>query len=576
MNEYIGYLDSAENGVITGWAALPSDTSVRPNIQFFLNDKAVGATIANQYRSDLKDAGIGDGCYAFQFQCPASMTEGSNLSLIAKVDGEQTLAGSPIEQSYTAIATPDHSQYIGSIDTLEGTSLIGWCIDTLAFSQPVTLTLQIDQTPIADISADQYRSDLVGFEGSNGYAGFHCPIPMIYFDNKGHIFTLYINNANSEAPVAVTSQAFNLPFVNAIQGHSVVEEDGLIQGWYINQQDSDVPVKLDISVNGDLLSTVTADKFRSDLTEFANQTGRYSYQYLIPNHYFKADTLEVTICLQGTENVLFTENLQSKDFYPYKLLHENVTEQAEALIQQLAIQPLISILMPTYRSDIKYLDMAIESVRQQSYNNWQLCIADDASESPELENYLRKLMASDSRINVVFRQENGHISAASNCALSLCAGKYTALLDHDDLLHPNALLQVALAVQNNPRVAIIFSNEDKCDLEGNHFRPYFKKGFNHKLLMEHNLISHLGVYKTELLNKIGGFRVGYEGSQDYDLALRVLQRIDENQVVHIPEVLYHWRAVPGSTAVDISEKSYAIEAFESAKSNYLKSKFGFK
>ena len=568
MSEYIGHLDTAENGVITGWAALPSDTSIRPNIQFFLNDKAIGSTIANKYRSDLKDAGIGDGCYAFQFQCPQDLICNSDCSLVAKVNSEQLLEGSPILMSFASSAPAANHKYIGSIDTLEGTNLIGWCIDTQAVDQPVSLTLQIDQTPVADINADQYRSDLMGHEGSNGYAAFNYPIPMAYFDNKEHIFTLSINDDNSDSPI-ITSQSFKLPFINVIQGHSVVEQDGLVQGWYINQQDVDAPVKLDISVNGALLATVSADKYRNDLTEFANHSGRYSFQYLIPNHYYKADTLEIAICLHGTEDALFTETVQCKGFYPYKLLDENVTEQAEQLTKQLTIQPLISILMPTYRSDINYLDMAVESVRQQSYSNWQLCIADDASESPELESYLRKLMASDNRIKVIFRQENGHISAASNSALSLCTGQYTALLDHDDLLHPNALLQVVLAVQNNPNAAIIFSNEDKCDLEGNRFGPYFKKGFDHDLLMEQNLISHLGVYKTELLNKIGGFRVGYEGSQDYDLALRVLKEIDHSQVIHIPEVLYHWRAVPGSTAISINEKSYAAVAFEKARKDYL-------
>ena len=223
-------------------------------------------------------------------------------------------------------------------------------------------------------------------------------------------------------------------------------------------------------------------------------------------------------------------------------------------------QPKISVLMPVYNVDVKWLAMAIDSVRGQLYENWELCIADDASPNTAIRPMLEHYAVMDERIKAVFREQNGHISENSNSALELASGEWLALMDHDDLLPENALFEVVKVLQTQPDTALIYSDEDKVDEKGLRFMPHFKSDFNLDLLYGQNYISHLGVYRTEIAKEIGGFRKGLEGSQDYDFLLRYLLKIDHKKVVHIPKILYHWRAIEGSTALAAGEKSYTTEA----------------
>ena len=244
-------------------------------------------------------------------------------------------------------------------------------------------------------------------------------------------------------------------------------------------------------------------------------------------------------------------------------------EAAQQRLQALPAQPLISVLMPVYNPPERWLRRAIDSVRAQSYPRWQLCIADDASPAPHVSPVLAEAMAADDRIRVVRRAANGHISEASNSALELVEGEFTALLDHDDELHPDALLHVAEALGRHPEAGILYTDEDKIDEQGRRYEPYFKPRFDPDLLLGQNCVSHLGVYRSELLRAVGGFRAGFEGSQDWDLALRCVERCGADKVVHVPRVLYHWRSIEGSTALAVSEKSYVVDSGRRAVMEHL-------
>lgn len=229
-------------------------------------------------------------------------------------------------------------------------------------------------------------------------------------------------------------------------------------------------------------------------------------------------------------------------------------------VNELVQRPTISILMPTYNTSAVLLERAIESVQRQLYPHWELCIADDASTRPHVSVILKRKQAEDTRIKVHFREQNGHISAASNSALELASGNYIALLDHDDELSEDALYWVAEEINAYPDAKILYSDEDKIDPDGRRDGPYFKPDFSYELFLGQNLITHLGVYKADLVKSIGGFRTGVEGAQDWDLALRVLEHCGAAHVRHIPRVLYHWRLHAGSTALSEDEKPYAFVA----------------
>lgn len=237
--------------------------------------------------------------------------------------------------------------------------------------------------------------------------------------------------------------------------------------------------------------------------------------------------------------------------------------------RKLAQQPTISVVVPVYNPDEKWLRRCLDSVLQQAYPFWELCIADDASTVSHVKAVLQQHMAKDKRIKVVFRTTNGHISAASNSALALATGEWIALLDHDDELPAHALYMVAKAINERPDARLIYTDEDKIDGQGRRFDPYFKPDWNPDLFLGQNMISHFGVYHADLVRDLGGFRLGYEGSQDYDLALRCIERLQPAQIVHLPYVLYHWRAIEGSTALGNGEKSYAAIAGGRALEDYL-------
>jgi glycosyltransferase involved in cell wall biosynthesis/SAM-dependent methyltransferase len=238
-------------------------------------------------------------------------------------------------------------------------------------------------------------------------------------------------------------------------------------------------------------------------------------------------------------------------------------------IRSWADKPLISIIMPVYDPPLDLLREAIDSVRYQLYPNWELCIADDASTNPAVREFLEQIQCDDPQINVVFREQNGHISAASNSAIAIAQGQYLALMDNDDLIAEHALYWVARTIIETPDAGVIYSDEDKIDIRGRRSEPYFKPDWNEFLFRSQNMISHLGVYRRDLVEQVGGFRIGFEGSQDYDLALRCIELIEPAQIIHIPRVLYHWRILPGSTAMGGGEKPYAALAGVDALNEHL-------
>ncbi len=231
--------------------------------------------------------------------------------------------------------------------------------------------------------------------------------------------------------------------------------------------------------------------------------------------------------------------------------------------------PTISIVLPVYNTPQAFLRAALDSVLDQTYPNWELCVADDCSSEPHVRTILSEYAKRDQRIRVVYREANGHISEASNSALSLATGDWIALLDHDDRLHPHALHFAAEAIAANPDVSLIYSDEDKIDENNNRYEPYFKCDYNYELLLAHNMICHLTILRRSLINEVGGFRRGFEGAQDYDLALRAIDKVGSSQVLHLPRVLYHWRAHRGSTASNSDAKPYAAQAARRAIAEHL-------
>ncbi|HRQ56875.1 MAG TPA: glycosyltransferase family 2 protein [Azoarcus taiwanensis] len=229
-----------------------------------------------------------------------------------------------------------------------------------------------------------------------------------------------------------------------------------------------------------------------------------------------------------------------------------------ASAQGLAEKPLISVVMAVFDPKPTWLEQAIRSVQTQLYDNWELCIADDASHDPRIRKLLNQITSTDPRIKVVFRESNGHIAEALNSALMLAEGKWIAFLDHDDLLAESALFWVVKTINDHPGARFLYSDEDKINDADTRLDPHFKPGWNYDLLLSYNYVSHLNVIRHDLVKTLGGFRTGYEGAQDHDLALRCAEALQADEIIHIPRILYHWRIHSDSTASSHENKPYAI------------------
>lgn len=235
--------------------------------------------------------------------------------------------------------------------------------------------------------------------------------------------------------------------------------------------------------------------------------------------------------------------------------------------EELSYEPLISVVIPVYNVSENMLRMCIDSVRKQTYKNWELCLADDASTMPEVKKCLAQYEGKD-KIKIKYREKNGHISACTNTAISMAQGEYIAFMDCDDVLAPNALYEVAKLLNDDRELDFIYSDEDKMSEDGKkRHQPHFKPDWSPDTMMSLMYTCHLGVYRKRIGDELGWLREGFEGAQDYDFTLRFTEKTDK--IGHVPKILYHWRERKESTAINPEAKEYVKEATRKAKEEAL-------
>jgi GT2 family glycosyltransferase/SAM-dependent methyltransferase len=227
-------------------------------------------------------------------------------------------------------------------------------------------------------------------------------------------------------------------------------------------------------------------------------------------------------------------------------------------LQDFSYHPKISIIMPVWNTNKKWLCLAIDSVVNQIYDNWELCIVDGGSTKRYIKRVLNEYVRKDSRIKVKFLTENKGIAGNSNEALALATGDFVGFLDHDDELVPSTLYEVVKTLNKYPDICYIYSDEDKIDEQNKRMHPFFKPDWSPDMFLSCNYICHFSVIRKTLVDSVGGFRGGYDGSQDYDLFLRVTEKTLPSNIVHIPKILYHWRMIKGSAAGVSNAKPYAF------------------
>lgn len=261
------------------------------------------------------------------------------------------------------------------------------------------------------------------------------------------------------------------------------------------------------------------------------------------------------------ERLEFLAKNENSDFYDFNIQSQyllwvnNVEKNDEEEIEKLNYNPLISLILPVYNVESKFLSKCLDSILNQSYQKFEICISDDCSTNPKTIKTLKKYEKIDDRIRVIYRKENGHISKNSNTALELAKGEFCGLVDNDDELAKHALYEVVKRLNDDKELDFIYSDEDKIDLNGDRCEPHFKPSFSPDTLFSLNYICHFAVIRTSLIKKLKGFTVGLEGAQDHDLFLRISEAT--SKIAHIPKILYHWRKSKTSTASNIENKDYA-------------------
>ncbi len=392
--------------------------------------------------------------------------------------------------------------------------------------------------------------------------------PCLYIDYGGGIFEEY---------------AFYLARADEDHWHAFIPMPGLIKAIRLDPSTrsgvvrrpivSIRPVDLNLHINQLLSGKVTT---RMGLTKLVDdvarllQRGCFSITKAGSSFIGYTDSILLNVvakCLNFTPSI--NQLRYSEWIKKHDLITEKDVRSMSELMYSFKMKPKFSVILPVYNTRISFLKQAIESVLTQTYPYFELCIADDASPNPEVRAVIKEFAHRDKRVKYIFRPENGHISECSNSALSLAEGEFVALLDHDDLIPMHALWTAAYYINIYPHSQVLFSDEDKIDEDGVRQLPYFKGSFDEFLLYGHNMVTHLGIYRRSLIQELGGFRRGYEGSQDYDLILRSFEKRGAKHIVHIPHLLYHWRMTAGSTSVSADQKSYAILAAQKAINDHF-------
>ena len=290
---------------------------------------------------------------------------------------------------------------------------------------------------------------------------------------------------------------------------------------------------------------------------------------IVPKVVNKVKTEGLKSTISTIESKLQNE-LQELPYNEWYIQNQLSTEDLKTIkdeIKLLKQKPLISIVVPTYNTPLNLLDEAIESVKKQLYTNWELCICDDQSPNKDVWERLQYHAKLDSRIKIIKSPDNLHIAGATNLAITLATGEYVGFLDHDDVLTEDALYEVVKVI-NKTNADVIYSDEDKLEMDGTYSDPFFKPDWSPDYLLSTNYICHFAVYRKTLGDSLGWIQKGYDGAQDYDFVLRFTELAENIQ--HISKVLYHWRKIPGSTAESFGSKSYAQIAGKNAVAAAIK------
>jgi GT2 family glycosyltransferase len=513
---------------------------------------------------------------------------------------------------------------LGSLDPMLGGEIRGWAYAKAIANVPVVLDIFIDQEFVQSIACNVERADVVAAGHPNPKVGFSAQLPARYFDGQPHVLEVRVQ-PDDRRPFETAQgpggarQVFNLLpqiIVSWVDGL----RNGAVSGWVFRHDRATGSkrggLQVLVRMQGHPIAQITARDPRADVATAHGCELNCGFSFVPPARFVAGRTVEFdfrvipgsqmldgspvrvnfpsfeTIAairdLQEATDKVFTELWQLRDrlrkLVPgdtckvenydlwarqyQKALATAPDRLAGLLSADLTPPPLVSIVCPAYKPRLPDFVAAVESVRAQTYRHWELIIVDDASKSHELTACISRFTRQDRRIKSFARAKNGGISAATNAALARANGRYVAFLDHDDLLAERAI-EFMLAAALRTGAQMLYSDEDKIDDQGVFSEANFKPDWNYRLLLSQNYVCHLLFVERTKLDRAGSFRKACDGAQDPDIIIRLSEVIPHDRIAHVPEVLYHWRKTPTSTAACGTTKTYAVAAGTRAVQDHL-------
>ncbi|MGI4744626.1 MAG: glycosyltransferase family 2 protein [Janthinobacterium lividum] len=524
-------------------------------------------------------------------------------------------------------------RYNGYFDRYDAGCASGWVTDLLSPLDVVALTAIIDGVRQASVACEGIREDVRGALGlSSAQVGFSFDIPEDYLDGEPHVISFMLPDGTilphmGEAGLSGLNPSYEFSDVPVVTIQSNV--DGLVhnalRGWVLRKAGRNMvaEARCDVLVtcNNVKIAQLKADRFRRDVGNVLGCDPNCGFEFAIPHAFMKdyAQTFRFFVLPEMIEldNSPFVTSTVS-DFLEGKLVsisndmsrmyadmeklrrqigsllpsqgyhlgdydrwarryYENlrarVAADRRALKQAGALppEPFVTVMMPTYKPLMSDFVAAVESVIAQTYENWELVIVDDGSKSKEVSNKIDAFCAADKRIRCIRSKKNVGIAKATNISMEAALGEWTVFFDHDDMI-VDVALEVMIRAAQRTGAKLLYSDEDKIDQAGYYLEPNFKPDWNYRYLLGCNYVCHLTVIETATMRRVGLLKKDYDGAQDHDFILRCSEILTPAEIAHVPELLYHWRITPNSTAADVSNKGYAVDAGVRAVSDHLKRK----
>lgn len=538
-------------------------------------------------------------------------------------DGSISAAADPTGHRSTPTRRQVASVVLCHLDPISGPEVRGWAYDSHAYRVPVTLDVLIDGEFYRAVVCNLERPDVAAVGHPTAIAGFAVELAKLYYDGRDHVVEARLR-PDDQRPLRIShikgaaQRTFNLP-VQVDLGCVDGLHAGAIRGWVFRHdrvndtKTGGLPVL--VSMQGNPIAQIAAREFRPDVAAAQGCDPNCGFAFFPPPDLVAGRTVELEFrvipggcalgnsplrvnfpspettaairCLSEAADKVSAElwllrnrlreltidrtySLENYDAWArqYREALSAAPDQLEGLLPADTAAPLISIICPVYKPRLADFQAAVGSVQAQSYLHWEMILVDDASQSPELTACIAALAQGDRRIKALALKINKGISGATNAALARAKGTYVAFLDHDDLLEERAL-EFMLAAALRTGAMLLYSDEDKIDDAGCFLEPNLKPDWNYRLLLSINYICHFLMVERSQLAKAGTFRSKHNGAQDHDMVLRLSETIPPDRIAHVPEVLYHWRKTPTSTAASGKSKQYSVAAGVQAIQDHL-------